>query len=145
MAEDDKELETPKATPPETPPPIITSVQRREGRQWLMLLVYLLIALVVAGLVVLGGRWVYNQVRDDRPAEVANNDSDRTPEAPAPSPQPTPSPQESTPPPSTTPPSSSTERDEISNTGPSGVVVLFITATIVAAGLHYILSLRRAD
>ncbi|MBI4033816.1 hypothetical protein HY379_02335, partial [Candidatus Saccharibacteria bacterium] len=50
---DEEGKETPKASPPETPPPIITQVRARGGRQWMTLIIYLVIALIVAAGVVL--------------------------------------------------------------------------------------------
>ncbi|HEY5550236.1 MAG TPA: hypothetical protein VIK37_03525 [Candidatus Saccharimonadales bacterium] len=144
---DEAGKESPRTKPPETPPPIITQTPTRgEGRQWMMLLIYMVIALIVAAGVVLGGRWVYNQVRNNEPAKVTTPTSNRATETPAatggqsgtssqeppsqPSPTPTPSP--------------STQGSQIANTGPGEVVAIFVTATLTAAGLHYIYQLRRA-
>jgi len=147
MADED-EKDAPKIKPPEAPPPIITKVRTRgEGRQWLMLIIYLVIALIVAAGVVLGGRWVYNQVRGNEPAEetatttertveppaaIAPNQSGAAPQAPSNQPSPTPT------------PSTARQGDELADTGPGEVVALFFGSAIVATGLHYILSLRRA-
>lgn len=145
---DEEGKETPKASPPETPPPIITQVRRREGRQWTMLLIYMLIALIVAAGVVLGGRWIYNSVRDNEPAKETATTTERTVEPPAatapnqsgaapqaPSNQPSPTPT----------PSTARQGDELADTGPGEVIALFIAATVAASGLHYIISLRRRE
>ena len=146
----DEGKDTQKTAPPETPPPIITQVRSRgEGRQWLMLLTYLLIALIVAAGVVLGGRWVYNAVRDNEPAQEIATSTNKAPEPPAAgSNQSGESSEESSsrPPPSPSPtPSSSARSDELADTGPKETIAIFVTATIAGAGLHYIVSLRRAS
>lgn len=136
MADED----SPRARPPQTPPPIITQTQRREGRQWLMLLAYLLIALVVAGLVVLGGRWAYNAIRGDEPTQevTTTGRSSQPPAAPAPAttPQPAPAPQ-----PAPTPPN---QRDQISNTGPSETIAIFVSVSVLAGVTHYLITQRRS-
>lgn len=144
---DEEGKDTPKTTPPTTPPPIITQVRTRdEGRQWVMLLVYLLIALVVAAGVVLGGRWVYNKVRNE-PAQETTATSNKVPEPPAtsgnqssassqkPANRPSPSPT----------PGQASQDDRIADTGPGETVAIFISVSVVVAGLHYIVSLRRRE
>lgn len=142
----DEGKDSPATRPPEAPPPIITQARAREGRQWLMLLVYLLIALVVAAGVVLGGRWVYNNVRDEPAQEVTTTTSDRENESPAPTGnQPGTSPGTTTNPPPTPTPNPSTQGGQIADTGPGDTVAIFVGVSTVMAGLHYIITRRRAN
>lgn len=139
----------PRTTPPETPPPIVSMRPTREGRQWAMLLIYLLIALVVAASVVFGGRWLYNTIRDE-PAQETTTTTDRSaepPTAPAPSqpgtapqappPQPTPTPQP------TPAPTLSTQGAQIANTGPGETIAIFVGASALAGGIHYLITQRK--
>lgn len=144
--EEGKDREPPKPTPPETPPPIISQIRTRgESRQWIMLFIYMLIALIVAAGVVLGGRWVYNQVRDNEPAKETATTTDKAPEAPSTSSNQTGASSEEdsdqfTP----APPGTSSLDRELADTGPGEVIALFIGSTVVAMGLHYIVNLRRS-
>jgi cell division protein FtsN len=150
MVDEDRK-DTGKSKPPETPPPIISQFKTRsEGRPWLMLLVYLLIALVVAAGVVLGGRWVYNSATDNEPVQETTTTSDTQPAEPAPAAEPNQSatpPQTSSPSPTPTPTPSPTppRSGEITNSGPAETIGIFIAVTVAAAGLHYIYNLRKAN
>ncbi|MBI2007797.1 hypothetical protein HYS85_00970, partial [Candidatus Saccharibacteria bacterium] len=118
----------------------------REGRQWMMLLIYMLIALVVAAAVVLGGRWVYNQVRDNEPAKETATTTDKVPETPATSSNQSDASSEEDSDQSTPAPSSTSSQDsELADTGPGEIMALFVTTAIAAAGLHYIYQPRRAS
>jgi len=48
-----------------------TQVFRREGRNWLILLLLVLAALVVATGITLGSRWVYREYIEDEPEPVS--------------------------------------------------------------------------
>ncbi len=133
------EPEVPQAPPepPQAPPPL--DFEEHRERRWLMLLVYFLVALAVAVLVVLGGRWAYRSLtHKNKPAPVQPA-GDQTPQPPASTPTPSPA----TPQPST--PQGSDQAAQLPNNGPGDVIALFIGVSIIVAGLHYIVSLRRAD
>jgi cytoskeletal protein RodZ len=117
------------------------------ARQWIMLALYILMALAVAILVVMAARWVYHKVHDTNgpnPAPVA-------PQVVAPAPVAPPKPAKKSPSPSSaTPPSSSshstiTNPSTIPNNGPGDVVALFVGVSLAAAGLHYAFALKRAQ
>ena len=145
---------TSKTAPPEAPPPIITTQMRtREGRQWLMLFIYLLIALVVAGAVVFGGRWAYDKVSDNQPAqETASNEgaassqrSTSSGEQAAPQPPGASNGQSSGSEESSNEEQSGTngQNDELADTGPGEVVGIFLTVVGAAGVIHFTYRLRR--
>lgn len=64
--EDKPTEEVPK--PPEAAPqPIPYELHKKEGRHWPILLVYFLLALIVATGVVFAGRWAYHKVSNTEP------------------------------------------------------------------------------
>ncbi|HEX5395062.1 MAG TPA: hypothetical protein VFW52_01800 [Candidatus Saccharimonadales bacterium] len=150
------------SVPPSAPPPIVTQTQVREGRPWLALLVYLVIALAVAAIIVLGGRWVYHKVRNEPAKETATTSTDKTSEQGAAADnEKSSSATSGTKKSGTSPPespaasgsqsgttgsqssSSGSQTKELANTGPGEVVALFVTVSIAAGGLHFIYRLRQ--
>lgn len=131
--------------------------QETTERRWPTLIGYMLLALLVASFVVLGGKWVYNRFAgsaDETPKPVkidteskkagtenedkktatnenANNSSESGQNGSAENknestnPSPTPS--------------------SLPNNGPGEVIALFVGSSLAAAGLHYIVSLRRLN
>jgi hypothetical protein len=123
------------------------------ARQWIALAFYILLALAVAVLVVLAGRWVYHKVHNSsgpNPAPVAPQGVTQAPLA---SPNTTkkalpPSSTNKTPSPTPTPPApnrSTTTPGALPNNGPGDVVALFAAVSLAAAGLHYIVAIRRVQ
>jgi cytoskeletal protein RodZ len=122
-------------------------------------LIYLLIALIVAAIIVLGGRWLYHAIRDENePAkQPATTSTDKTAEQKAASEneksQSSSSNKSSGSTSSDQPASSEGQSgsnssggsDELANTGPGQVVALFITVSLAAAGLHYAYQRRRTS
>ncbi len=135
------EEETPELTPPEAPPPLVTPPDETEERHWRSLAIYAILALLVAIGVVFGGRWIYHQF--NKPATKPAPTRPTSPPSTAPStptkPSPTPSPIPST---SQGQPAAG-QGGQIANTGPGDVVAIFIAASLAAAALHYIITLRR--
>jgi cytoskeletal protein RodZ len=139
------------------------------AKRWLTLLVYLVLALAVAVLVVLAGRWVYHKVHNTsgpNPTAVTPQGSQNTLSSPNssknPAPAPTPAPSSSNagnsnpvrpgsnpPTPNPTPlpasgkstpaPSPST----LPNNGPGDMAALFIGSSLAGAALHYLVILRK--
>jgi hypothetical protein len=124
--------------------------QETTERRWPTLVGYMLLALLVATFVVLGGKWVYNRFADSadetpKPVSIdserkkaANEDKKTTKEDSSSS--------------STKSQGESSENDNKStsptpsslpNNGPGEVIALFVGTSLAAAGLHYIVSLRR--
>ena len=118
-----------EAEPPTDPPPLTTEYHEHEGRRWLMVAGYLIVAFIVAALIVLAARAIYRHYHH-------------------PEPNPTPPPTQP-PPPDNKPPKkpkpASHGSSNMPNTGPANTVALFTGITVAAAGLHYIYQLRRAD
>lgn len=111
------------------------------GRRWPMLFVALAAALIIALGLFYGGRWAYRSIfSDDEPAIPAEQTAkeDNTSTQPQATPQPTPAP-------STSPGNggAAATPDRLPNNGPGEVVALFIGTSLAAAGLHYIVTLRR--
>jgi hypothetical protein len=124
------------------------------ARQWIALALYIVMALVVAILVVLAGRWVYHKLHNDsgpnpapvapqatRPTQLASpNTTQKSPTGTSgtnssPTPAPTP--------PSSKRPTSTANPGALPNNGPGDVVALFVGVSLVAAGLHYAVALKR--
>lgn len=54
--------------PEKQPEPIPHEYQRKEGRRWPVILIYGLLALLIAITVVFAGRWVYREVTNNPPS-----------------------------------------------------------------------------
>ena len=145
------------SAPPSAPPPIVTQTRVRSGRPWLALLLYLLIALVVAIIIVLGGRWLYHTLRSEPAKQTTTSNTDKTAEQKAQTQgektessssnksSNSSSSAQSSNSESQTDNSSSESSGELANTGPGQVAALFVTVTLAVSGLHFIYSLRRTN
>ena len=106
------------------------------GRRLPMLFIALAVALLVALALFYGARWVYRSIFDsDEPEPVSvqtTGDSTLSPQENA-TPQPSPTP-------TTTP---TPNPNALPNNGPGDVAAIFAGTSLAAAGLHYIISLRR--
>jgi uncharacterized membrane protein YgcG len=135
------------------------------GKRWVALLIYLVLALVVATLVVLAGRWVYHKVSNNSgptPTAVAPQSTKQgtstSPASPAPSGSGSGNSSQnkssgnssggsSNPSGSSSSGGSSTPSPQptsLPNNGPGQVIALFAGTTFVAATLHYLGAMRRA-
>jgi hypothetical protein len=124
------------------PPGMMSEPQPSNKARWPILLIYGLGALVVAILLVFGGRWIYRSVTDNSPApapqtQISQNRSNQSTQQPQKSTTPSPSPsstgtnsQGKTPSPTPNPPS-------LPSNGPGDVAALFIIVSLAAAWLHY--------
>jgi cell division septation protein DedD len=128
------------------------------GRRFVSLIIYIVLALVVAALVVLAGRWIYHKVSNNSgpaPTTIAPKDVKQGTTTPNPSPStktpaysnPTPTPPQSsssggaqkvTPTPSPTPTPTA-----LPNNGPGQAIALFLGTSFVAAFLHFTFKLRK--
>lgn len=175
MADDEpkRPRNTEKSAPPDIPPPIVSRYPAGDGNQWVRLALYAVIALLVVGVVVLGGTWLANRNDNEekQPAKPATTATTTTPKSVKSSTkQPakksssassssssnsatststgTSSNQPSKQP--TTGASSETEQakkqqsSELANTGPGSVAAVFASTAILMSGLHYVYQLRRA-
>lgn len=131
--------------------------QQAEGRRWPTLLVYMVTALLVSAGVVLAGRWIYDKTSDssndseqvttnesgnsnslsEEQKKARNNSSagNQNPVSPPPSGNNSRSPGQSPAP----------QPGALPSSGPKDVVAIFITSSLAAAGLHFIVSLRRKE
>lgn len=115
------------------------------GQSIVRILASILVGLILIVLIVLLARWIYHKAHHSTvvtPPVTTQNTPETSPNRPASGAQPssgtpqTASPNNS---PGTTPNSST----QITNTGPGDVAAIFIGVTLAAAGLHYILSIRK--
>jgi hypothetical protein len=138
-------------TAPTTPPPLPIVQQNAGGsldtyeespvRRWLMLAAFGIGAILIAILLVLGGRWTYHKIfHHSNKAVTINTKPTKTPTTTLPGTTPAPS----TPSPATPPATSTKPNSNLPNNGPGGDVAIFVSVTFAAAALHYILIARRA-
>jgi hypothetical protein len=134
------------------------------AKRWLTLLVYLVLALAVATLVVLAGRWVYHKVHNTsgpNPVAVKPQGSQNTLSSPNASKTPAPAPSSSstgnsapvrpgsgpnpTPPPASgkSAPAPAPSPGALPNNGPGDIMTLFVVSSFVAGGLHYMINSRK--
>ncbi len=132
--------------PPTTPPPLIHEVHEHDGRRWPTILVYLLLALLVAAILVFAGRTIYRATHHEssEPQPAAN--SGQAPAKPGESSNSGSSSSSGSSNKSTASSGSSGQPNTgaVPNTGPGSTVAIFTATTIAAASLHYIWSLRRS-
>lgn len=124
----------------------------QSGPRWPLIAGLLIAALVVAVALVFGGRWVYQKLtQDETPTtSVQPGSNEQLPAAPDTNKPVTPPAAGTTPPTDTTPPppnrpqtSPTPPSGELPNSGPGQTVALFVSSSLIAAGLHFVLSLRR--
>ena len=154
-----------QSTTSELPDSQVEYNEESTAKRWVTLLIYIVLALAVAVLVVLAGRWVYHKVHNtsgSNPVPVApqgtsqgvispndtnksqsgsssgssgsggsksnnSNSTNNTNNSGGTTARPSPSP------------------DNLPNNGPGDVAALFVGSSLVASGLHYIVSQRRAS
>jgi cytoskeletal protein RodZ len=122
---------------------VVLPHQKEDGQSLVQTIVMIIGAIILIILLVLFARWVYHKVNSDQ-SDTAGT-SQLPPESSSPSSQSGVSTQPST---SSTPSAGSTapttnQNGQIANTGPGNVVAIFAGSTLAAAGLHYIISLRK--
>lgn len=117
--------------------------QQSDGRRWPMLFAALAAALLIALALFYGGRWVYRSIFGSDPQTPTpiqptreNGLQPQNTAPPAQNPTPSPTPRSNPPSPSPT---------QLPNNGPGNVMAVFVTTSLAAAGLHYIISLRRSQ
>jgi cytoskeletal protein RodZ len=122
------------------------------AKRWVVLLIYIILALVVATLVVFAGRWVYHKVSNNSgpaPTTIAPEGTNQgTTSSPSPA-EKAPSTSVTAPPTTTPSPSSSSTKPNptpstLPNNGPGEqAVAMFLAISIVSYGLHYAIHARR--
>ncbi len=144
-----------------TDQPVVTPApthdfHEHEGRRWPIILLYLILAFLVAVLVVFAGRWIYRSATHQGPKKVNQPASANQNQTPAPPPTATQSPTSgaaNTPSSSTNSSASGSARNQttgqpaangqLPNNGPGDVVAIFVGVAAAAGGLHYLYSLRK--
>jgi hypothetical protein len=127
--------------------PVVLPHQRREeGQSILQTIIMVIGGIILVILLVLFARWVYHKVHNNDQINTSgtvqapeySSGSNQSGASTQPSTQNNPSSSSSS-----TSGSSSQNGKTITNTGPGNVVAVFAGTTLAAAGLHYIISLRR--
>jgi ABC-type Fe3+-siderophore transport system permease subunit len=134
-------------TEPVPAEPVVLPHQRREeGQSILQTIIMVIGGIILVILLVLFARWLYHKVHHND--QISTSGTVQAPENPSGSSQPgantLPSPQNSPSSGSSSNSGSSSQNGKvITNTGPGNVAAIFAGTTLAAAGLHYIISLRR--
>jgi hypothetical protein len=118
------------------------------GQSIVRILASILVGLILIVLIVLLARWIYHKAHHasettpppSTTLKVPSNTSNKNTGASRPS---SGTPQTASPNNSPNPPASSSTNQQLTNTGPGDIAAIFVGTTLAAAGLHYILSLRR--
>lgn len=127
----------------------MTVEKTEHGQSIVRILASILVGLILIVLIVLLARWIYHKAHHASettppsttlkvPASSSNNNSNSA--RPGSGSPPTASPNNSSNPPSS---SSPTSNQQITNTGPGDVAAIFVGTTLAAAGLHYVLNVRK--
>jgi len=106
---------------------------KQRGQSVLRVIIIVVIAVVLFVAIVLLARWVYHKSHHKAQPAVAT--SQKTPASSSKQPTSGAQPASGN--------SSTTQPDSTPNTGPGNVVAIFVGSSLVAAGLHYIISVRR--
>jgi predicted lipid-binding transport protein (Tim44 family) len=115
------------------------------GQTWLRTLATIIVGVVLVVLIVLLARWIYhkshhaavstpNTSQQSAASSSAKNATGAQPAANSSNP--------SAPQPSSNP---TAANSQITNTGPGDVATIFVTTSLAAAGLHYIINVRRTS
>lgn len=129
---------TPPPTTPVAPPVLQHEFHEHEGRRWPVILMYIVLAFLVAVAVVFAGRWVYRKATHQT-AKTTSTNQGSVPAAPTANA------------PANKPPSGASNNQtptsansQLPNNGPGDVVAIFVGITFVAGALHYMYTLRRS-
>lgn len=115
------------------------------GRNWLKLIGMVLAAIIVAVLLVLGARWVYNAITDsgtERTGSGQPADETKLPQEPGATSS-TSSTNANTGSSTTQTPRNNQTNTSLPNSGPEHVAAVFAGSSLAGAGLHYIINRRR--
>lgn len=128
---------TPLPAAPVVPPvPVpLHEFHEHKERRWPVILMYSVLAFLVALLVVFAGRWIYRKTTH-QPAQTTKpetSDSNKLPAAP---------PANSN---SGTTQSTTPTTIQLPNNGPGDVVAIFVGTALVVGGLHFLYNLRKQN
>lgn len=134
---------TPPPTAPITPPVSLDEFHEHEGRRWPVILIYIILAFVVALLVFFGGRWIYHKTtyHPAKTIKPGTSDSNKLPSAPPTGNQQSNSGSATSS--SASGAGQSQTNGKLPNNGPGNVAATFVGVAIIVGGLHYIYTLRR--
>lgn len=132
--------------PVQSEPFVLPHREREDGQSMVQTIIMVIGAIILVVLLVLFARWIYHKVHNSSAEDTSAGtlqlpESGNTYNPQSNTNQPTGSPNSTTTPPASNP--QTTGGKSIANTGPGNVVAVFAASTLAAAGLHYIVSLRR--
>lgn len=138
-----------KFKPAQEHDPVVHVMHEQKARKLLTIAVYILAAFLVSVIVIWFGKWLYDKTAKPSTGPAVSANTAKVPEQPTTTSS---NNQSSTSPTPTTPPAntgttanpSTTASTQLPNSGPGDVVAIFIGASVVFGGLHYIYSLRRS-
>lgn len=129
----------PPVETPVVPPVLLHEFHEQEGRRWPVILVYTLLAFLVAVAVVFAGRWVYRKATHQTTKTTSTNQGS-VPVAPTANT------------PANNPPSGASSNQtptstngQLPNNGPGDVIAIFIGTALAVGGLHYLYGLRKQN
>jgi hypothetical protein len=130
-------IPTPPAAAPVELPVLQHEFHEREGRRWPVILIYTVLAFLVAVAVVFAGRWIYHKTthQTTKTTKPEAADTSKLPAVPSGSTSANTNPSTTQ---NTTPASG-----QLPNNGPGDVVAIFVGTALAVSGLHYIYTLRR--
>jgi len=119
------------------PPTIKNELRAREGRRWLIIIMYLLAALIIAAAVVFLGRWIYRSATHDntKKGTSVTQVQQQTPKQPATTGTGKPNGQAAQ--------SGATTPNSLPNNGPGNLVAVFVVSAVAAGSLHYVVKRRQ--
>ena len=130
-----------------TPPPSIPlapqyEFHEREERRWPVVLMYIILAFLVAAAIVFAGRWVYQRVSNNNAKPASPTTTPQTQgQGAVPSPPAGLSP--------TSPEAGANQNvpvatnGQLPNNGPGDVIAIFAGTAVIVGGLHFIYNLRK--
>jgi cytoskeletal protein RodZ len=132
-------------TEPVPADPVVLPHRREEGQSLVQTIIMVIGAIILVILLVLFARWLYHKVHNGDQSTTGG--TTQLPESSSPQQSQSALNQQldnqSNPSPNSGSSSSNQNGKTITNTGPGNVAAIFAGSTLAAAGLHYIISLRR--
>ena len=128
-------------TPPPIPPASQYEFHEHEDRRWPVVLMYIILAFLVAAAIVFAGRWVYDKLTGSKAQPTPTTTEQTQGQGTAPSPPASSSP--------SSPEAGANQNvpvatsGQLPNNGPGDVIAIFVGTAAIVGGLHFIYSLRK--
>lgn len=130
-------------TPPPALPPIPQyEFHESEERRWPAVLMYIVLAFLVAAAIVFAGRWVYDKLTDNKAQPAAPATTEQT-QGQGTTPAPPAAPAPSSPAAGANQNRPVASNGQLPNNGPGDVIAIFVGTAAVIGGLHFIYARRQ--